>query len=666
MNDSIQAALERAARQEQFLDVVDRDEAEARFRSRLRLEPLGAEEVPLAAVLGRILAQDVTAASDVPGFDRASVDGFAVRAADTAGAADEKPRLLRLNGEILTPGVAPRVAVMPGTASVIATGGMVPRGADAIVMVEHTEAREQGGALFVEVRRAAAPGQFVQPAGFDIARGEGVLYAGQVLTSREIGALAAIGAAEVAVWRQPRVAIFSTGDELVAPGAPLPPGGIYDSNGAILAAAVVEAGGLPVPLGIARDDERAIADLLDRALAHDVVVLSGGTSKGAGDIAYQVVRSRLDPPGIVVHGAALKPGKPICLAVSGAKPVVILPGFPTSAIFTFHEFVAPVISALAGRSPRRQERVAARLPTRISSERGRTEYVMVSLVEGQEGGLAAYPTAKGSGAVTAFGQADGFFAVAPHAEIVPAGSEVAVTLIGAGHRLPDLVAIGSQCVGLDMLLGRLAREGLAVKSLAVGSMGGLAAARRGECDIAGIHLMDPETGEYNRPFLDERLALVPGYRRLQGIVFRAGDGRFAGRPPAEAVAAAAADPDCLMINRNSGSGTRILTDRLLAGARPAGYDHQTRSHNAVALAVAQGRADWGVAIAPVARQYGLGFLPLQPEHYDFVVPKARLARLPVRRFLALLREPAVRARLAELGFDPVGTAEGIANSGAMP
>jgi putative molybdopterin biosynthesis protein len=659
MNDSIGTALARAARQEQFLEVVDRDEAEARFRRHLRLEPLGRETVALAAALGRVLAQDVAAATDVPGFDRASVDGFALRAADTAGAAEETPRLLRLNDEILTPGIEPRVAVMPGTASVIATGGMVPRGADAVVMVEHTEARDPP---LVEIRRAATPGQFIQPAGFDIARGETVLHAGQVLTSREIGALAAIGQAEVAVWRKPTVAIFSTGDELVAPGMELRPGGIHDSNGAILAAAVAEAGGVPMPLGIARDEEGAIAELLDRALAYDVVLLSGGTSKGAGDIAYQLVRSRLDPPGIVVHGAALKPGKPICLAVSGMKPVVILPGFPTSAIFTFHEFVAPVIAAFAGCSPRRRESVTARLPTRVSSERGRTEYVMVSLIEGENGGLVAYPTAKGSGAVTAFGQADGFFKVAPHAESVPAGSEVAVTLIGAGHRLADLVVIGSQCVGLDMLIGLLLREGLAVKALAVGSMGGLAAAKRGECDLAGIHLMDPASGEYNRPFLDERLALIPGYRRLQGLVFREGDARFENLAAAEAIAAAAADPDCLMVNRNSGSGTRILIDRLLAGARPAGYAHQTKSHNAVALAVAQGRADWGVAIETVARQYGLGFLPLQPEHYDFVVPKARLSRPAVRRFIALLAEPAVRARLAELGFAP----EGIANPGAMP
>lgn len=643
-------ALLKAARQEQFLEVVDRDEAEARFRRHLTLAPLGGEQVALADALGRVLSRDVVAEIDVPGFDRSSVDGFAVVAGDTAGASEEAPRVLSLNPEILTPGVEPRIALRRGTASVVATGAMLPRGADAVVMVEHTEAVEGGGAA-VEVRRAAAPGQFIQSAGFDIARGETVLREGQLLTSREMGALAAIGRAEVAVWRRPRVAIFSTGDELVAPGEEMRPGGVYDSNLAILSAAVAEEGGIAVPLGIARDEEAAIAALLEKALACDMVVLSGGTSKGAGDLAYRVI-SRLDNPGIVVHGAALKPGKPICLAVTKGKPVAVLPGFPTSAIFTFHEFVAPVVRAFAGRPPERRETIAARLPMRIGSERGRTEYVLVSLVETGSGEFAAYPTAKGSGAVTAFGAADGFFSVPPQKEAVAADTPIEVTLIGAGRKPADLVVIGSHCVGLDMLVGRLAREGIAAKTLTVGSMGGLAAAKRGECDIAPIHLMDPETGEYNRPFLAPGLDLVPGYGRLQGILFRAGDERFAGRTAEAAVKAALADNGALMINRNPGSGTRILIDRLLAGARPEGYANQARSHNAVAVAVAQGRADWGVAIETVARQYGLGFIPLKPERYDFVVPRARRERPAVRRFIALLGDEEVRRALAELGFAP--------------
>jgi putative molybdopterin biosynthesis protein len=428
-------ALRRAARQQQFLEVVDRDEAEARFRRHLALSPLGRETVPLAGALGRVLAEEVAAGIDVPAFDRSSVDGFAVRSADVAGATDEAPRVLRLGAELLTPGVEPRQPVGAGTATLIATGGMLPRGADAVVMVEHTESREEGGALWIEVRRPAAPGESVAAAGSDIARGEVVLRAGQRITSREIGALAAVGLSRVVVWRRPRVAIFSTGDEVVPPGQPLPPGGVYDSNAAILAAAVAELGGEPVPLGIAPDDEAALGALLARALAEDVVLLSGGTSKGAGDVAARVV-GRLSDPGIVVHGVALKPGKPICLAVTGGKPVVILPGFPTSAIFTFHEFVAPVIRAFGGLPPERRDAVPAVLATRVTSQRGRTEYVMASLVEGPGGVLAAYPTGKGSGAVTAFGQADGFFAVPAQAEALPAGAPVEVTPIGTRQRPP--------------------------------------------------------------------------------------------------------------------------------------------------------------------------------------------------------------------------------------
>ena len=336
--------------------------------------------------------------------------------------------------------------------------------------------------------------------------------------------------------------------------------------------------------------------------------------------------------------------------MTGGKPIVVLPGFPTSAIFTFHEFVAPVIRAFAGLPPERSERLPATLPLRIASERGRTEYLMVSLIQGDaEGALAAYPNIKGSGAVTAFSQADGFIAVDAQVETVAAGTPVEVQLIGRAH-LADLVIIGSHCVGLDILIDRLHAEGIAVKALNVGSMGGLAAAKRGECDIAAIHLMDPETGEYNRPFLTPALELVPGYRRLQGIVHRSGDRRFEGRSVDGAITAVLAASDCLMVNRNAGSGTRILTDRLLKGARPPGYWSQPKSHNAVAVAVAQTRADWGVAIESVARQYGLAFIPAQDEHYDFVIPKNRIERPAILRFRALLAASAVREALASLGF----------------
>lgn len=647
----VQAALRHLTRQDQFLEVVDRDEAVARFHRHLAPRALGGESVALAQALNRILAAPVIAAVDVPGFDRASVDGFAVRAGDTAGASEQAPKVLRLNAEILTPGAQPGLPVTSGVATLIATGGMLPRGADAVVMVEHTETRQSDGETLIEVSRPAAAGQCIAFAGSDLARGETVVRAGQELSSREIGMLAAVGCAAIDVRRKPRVAIISTGDEIVAPGQPLRPGAVYDSNAAILAAAVQEAGGIPEQLGIGPDDETALFRLLQQGLAGcDMVVMSGGTSKGAGDLCYRAV-ARFTDPGIVVHGVALKPGKPVCLAVTGGKPVVVLPGFPTSAIFTFHEFVAPVIRAYAGLPLDKVERVEAMLPVRVASERGRTEFMMVSLVRRGDGGsLAAYPIAKGSGSVTSFSQADGFITIGRHVESLAAEAPVTVQLIGRARQLADLVIIGSHCVGLDAIVARLQAEGMAVKALNVGSMGGLAAAKRGECDIAPIHIMDPATGAYNRPFLTAELELVPGYRRLQGLVFRKDDGRFEGHSAQDAIAATLAAADCLMVGRNAGSGTRILIDRLLAGARPAGYWSQPKSHNAVAAAVAQRRADWGLTIESVARQYGLGFISVQDEHYDFAVPKARLHGPAVERFRAVLESASLREALVALGF----------------
>jgi putative molybdopterin biosynthesis protein len=632
--------------QTQFLDVVTRDEATARFRQHLRLAPLGTETLPLHHALNRVLAEDVVSDVDVPGFDRSNVDGYALQAADTFGAMEETPRRVRLNDEVLAPGVAPARTVVSGVATPIATGGMLPRGADAVLMVEHSEEAEAG--RLMEIRRALTEGENVSYAGTDIARGETVLRAGTRLTSREIGVLAAVGRAEIVVYRQPRVAIFSTGNEIVAPGQPLRPGAVYDSNAPIIGAAVEELGGAAVHLGVIPDDEEALSSALAQGLQCDLVIFSGGTSKGEGDLSYRVV-GRLSDPGVVVHGVALKPGKPICLAVTAGKPVVILPGFPTSAIFTFHEFVAPVIRAFAGLPVERRQMVTAALPMRVNSERGRTEYLLVGLVQSPQG-LIAYPMGKGSGSVTTFSGADGFITIDQHAEILDAGSPVSVQLLGRDLEPADLVVIGSHCVGLDLLIGKLTRQGLRAKSLYVGSMGGLAAAKRGECDIAGIHLLDPATGEYNRPLLTADLALVPGYGRMQGIVYRRGDVRFEGRKPDEAIAEALRASDCVMVNRNAGSGTRIIVDRLLGGRRPPGYGVQTKSHNAVAAAVSQRRADWGIAIDTVARQYDLGFLPVQEERYDFIAPKTRLQRPAVRAFCALLDDPEVRDELIALGF----------------
>ena len=648
--------------QQQFLDVIDRNEAERRFLDALHLEPLGVELLCIDRALGRVLGRDVVAAVDVPSFDRSNFDGFAVRAADTFGADEQQPRPLTLLGEVIATAVVPDTEIKAATALSIATGGMLPRGADAVVMVEHADL--EGGTLLV--RKAVTPGFGVAFAGTDISAGETVLRRGQQLTSRETGVLAAIGLSKVHVHQLPRVGIISTGNEIVEPGQPMRPGLVYDSNTRIIADAVRELGGEPLEMGIVSDDldklRRRFRDALDTC---DVVLLSGGTSKGAGDLSYHVA-SELGDPGIVAHGVALKPGKPICLAASGGKAVVILPGFPTSAIFTFHEFVAPVIRRLAARSPgicpgknsghaTVAGPIQARLAVKVNSEIGRTEYLLVGLVEAPDTAspqspLVAYPMGKGSGSITTFSRADGFVTIDRHEEIVEAGTVVPVQLLGKELAVADLVVIGSHCVGLDYLLGRMQDLGFATKFLAVGSTAGLASARRGECDVAGIHLLDESSGEYNRPFLSPELELIAGYGRMQGVVFRPDDDRFTARNGGAAIEAVKNDGACIMVNRNRGSGTRILIDRLLNGAQPNGYAVQARNHNAVAAAVAQSRADWGVAIRSVAAQSQLGFLTLTEERYDFVTPRSRAGKPAIEALRGLLTETAVRRHLQQMGM----------------
>jgi putative molybdopterin biosynthesis protein len=604
------------------------------------------EKRRLVDALGWALAQDIVADIDVPPFDRSNVDGFAVRSADLSGAGEATPVRVKLNEEMIACGTAPTRPVLSGTATSIATGGPLPRGADAVVMVEHTH---PSGARAIEIRRAASPGQFISYAGSDIARGEALLRAGTVIGSREIGICAACGISEVSVARKPRVAVISTGDELVQPGLPLGPAEIYDTNGAIVAAAVSENGGEAIFLGAVADDDEKLEAAMRGALDEcDMLVLSGGTSKGAGDLSHRII-ARLGRPGIIAHGVALKPGKPLCLAVCDGKPVVILPGFPTSAMFTFHDMIVPVLRRMAALPPRSDARVVAKVPVRIASELGRTEFVMVSLVEG-DGGLIAYPTGKGSGAITSFAQADGFLKIDALADQMPAGTAAEVTLFTPHVRVPDLVIVGSHCIGLDLVTAQLSRTGLSVRSIAVGSLGGLAAARRGECDFAPIHLFDDKSETYNTPFLGPGLELVAGWRRMQGIVFRKGDARFEGLSAQAAVRAALADPACIMVNRNQGAGTRILIDRLLGEARPDGYWNQPKSHNAVAAAIAQHRADWGMTIAPVARASGLGFIALAEEHYDFAAVTARKQRPAVQAFLRALASDESRAALEAAGF----------------
>jgi len=646
-----------------FLKTVSKAEAERIWHAELRLGPLPVEAVPLADAQGRILEEDVLVPLDVPPFDRALVDGYAVRAADTFGAEEDAPVTLRLLPETAPAGRVPRTEVVQGAALEVATGGVVPRGADAVQMVEQSEV--EGDTL--QLYKPVAPGANIQVAGADMRQGETVLRAGQRLTTRELGVLAALGIDRVRVSGRPRVAVISTGDELVSPGQPLEPGKIYDSNATTVAAAVRDNGGEAEFLGVIADDVDALRAACQRARDEfDVIVLSGGTSKGAGDLTFPIIDS-IAEPGVLVHGVGIKPGKPIVLAAWDGRPVVVLPGFPTSAIITFNLFVAPVIRRLANLPVEaRAELVEAHLAVRYHSAEGRHEHVLVNLVPRKGEAPAAYPMAGASGSIHAFAQADGTMEVAADRSVVREGEKVWVAPLAGNLKVADLTLIGSHCRGVDLALGMLRRNrGISAKVIHVGSSAGVEACGRGETDLAGVHLLDPATGLYNRAAL-ERLGpeglLIRGYFRRQGVYFRKGD--FPDAPPT--LAELTGRRDLRMLNRTRGAGTRVLLDLLLdeiAGKEEMapedlrrnipGYNAETRSHNAVAVAVAAGRADWGLGIEAVAVAYGLGFAPLRDEEYDFLTRRDRLEREPVQAFLELLRSTAFREALGGMaGFAP--------------
>ena len=650
MNDS--------TNQTQFLNVIDRDLAEKLFQAELNMFALESELVPLDQVLGRVLSVDIHAPIDVPGFDRSNVDGFALKAEDTFGASEDSLKILEIGNENIVTGFQPKSIIDSNLALPIATGGMLPRGANAVVMIEHTDSKN--GALLI--KRAISPGSNISFAGTDISKGEIVLRKGDVLSSRETGVLAALGINLVTVVRKPIIAIFSTGDEIVAPGEFLQPGCVYDSNTTVLADAVRELGCEVALMGIIKDNFQNLKTTLNACLKYDAILLSGGTSKGGGDLSYKVV-AELGKPGIVAHGIALKPGKPLCLAVVNHHdkkiPVVVLPGFPTSAIFTFQEFVAPVLNCMAGKFIKNKNTIKATLPFRVNSERGRTEFLLVGLVQNNTrdqhhkstgAQYSAYPMGKGSGSVTAFAKADGFIVIPRKNEYLEAGEIIDVHLIGKEIEPANLVIIGSHCIGLDYLIGKLRDIGITAKFLSVGSTGGLEAVKRNECDIAGIHLLDDKTNSYNKPFLNDDIELIQGYGRMQGLVFRKDDQRFAGKDLSAAIYAASTLSGTIMVNRNRGSGTRILIDRLLLDVRPEGYLAEVKSHTAVVASILQKRSDWGIAIQSAIANTALGFIPITEERYDFVIPKSRIMRPEIIAFSNLLKSEEVIKALYKFGL----------------
>jgi len=407
-----------------FRKLLTLDEAQQVIHQHFKPKSSCAEEITLLEACNRVLAKDATARLDIPPFNRSTVDGYAVKAEDTFSADENKPVRLEVCG-IVNVGEPTKIAVTRGTAVEIVTGAPIPEGADAVVMVEHIERKDDD----LYVYSAVAKDENIMEAGADIKKGEKVLKAGQLLGSREIGVLAALGMAKVNVYVIPRVAVLSTGAEVAEPGERLPPGKIYDINAYSLTAAVLESGGKPVYLGVFPDDMTELQKALRQALASaDMVITSGGVSVGPKDVMPQALDS-LGKPGVIVCGIAIKPGKPTTVALIDKKLVFSLPGHPTSALLIFHLLARPIIKCMAGIKAEKNLRVKASMAMRMFPAKGRRTFIMVRLKRDKSNRLVAEPVPTGlSGAITTLAKADGFVEIPENQQFIDANEEVTVHL----------------------------------------------------------------------------------------------------------------------------------------------------------------------------------------------------------------------------------------------
>jgi len=638
---------------------MDIEEAKLTIEKFFPLKPFGFEEVLIEEAYGRVLAEDIVSKIDVPSFDKSAMDGYSVIAEDTYEASELHPVKLKLKGKIEA-GEKPEIELNKGEAVEVATGAPIPKGANAVVMIEYT--KEVNGEI--EVFKPVFPGENIIATGSDIMMGETVLRAGQKLTFREVGVIAALGLKKIKVYKTPKVALISTGNELVNAGEPLSYGKIYDINSYSLMGALIECGASPINLGIASDNldeiKLKLKEALDKA---DVVITSGSTSAGFGDVMYKVINEFGDP-GVIIHGLSVKPGKPTIVGVVKGKLIFGLPGYPSSAISIFNALVKPILLRLTGLKEGKEAFVEAKIPFKIFSAKGRREFILVHLINSKDGYLA-YPILSNSSAISSFSLADGYIDVPAEVEFLEEGEKVKVHLFSLKIDVPDLIFIGSHCIAVDSALSLMLKKNYlsSFKVINVGSIGGLKAIEKGEADIAGIHLLDESSNEYNIPYLKRmnligKAVLIRGYSRRQGFII-AKDNPKQIKSFEDLIR-----EDVTFINRNKGSGTRVLIDLELkkmaekkglsieeVKRKIKGYNIEAKTHSAVATAVKYGKADVGVGIEYYAKSNNLSFIPISNENYDFLVSIDRLEKEPVKKFLLILSCKEFQKELIEkFGF----------------
>lgn len=597
-----------------YLNCLPREQAEKLWWENLSKADyfckLPVEEVAISESLGRVTAQCVYAGQSVPHYNGSAMDGIAVKAQDTFGAAETLPKKL----SVLKAGQA----FHEGSCYVVDTGDLLPAGTNAVIMIENVNL--SGG--YAEITEAAAPWQHVRVIGEDIVAHEMVLPEHHVITPVDMAALLAAGLEHVAVIAKPKVTVIPTGSELVASRQELKPGAILDVNSHMLCAAVTSWGGTPERHKIVYDDYETIKEAIAASLRFsDMVLINAGTSAGTEDFTADALAELGE---VLVHGVAIKPGKPVVLAICQGKPVIGIPGYPVSAMLTAELFVRNVLFTRQKLPQPEGKTVSATVSRPVYSNIGTEEYIRVSLGE-VHGKLVAAPLGRGAGLISSLTKAQGMLVIDAAKDGLPAGAVEKVTLFGRQQTSKSILSVGSHDLALEILGVFLQRQAdLNLSCANVGSMGGIMAIRNNEAHMAGIHMLDEKTGEFNIPFVTRYLKDNPSWRLVHLAMREQGLMVMMGNPKRIQGLSDLARPDVEYVNRQRGAGTRMLLDYQLKKmnletCKIAGYEKEVGTHMAVAATIAGGIADTGMGIRAAATALGLDFIPVAQERYDLIL-----------------------------------------------
>ena len=617
-----------------FMNDVPFREAQSKFFSALPSLPAGEEAVPTWDCLGRVTSRPVFARISSPHYHASAVDGIAVDASVTFGARETSPKTLTAGKDAFW----------------VDTGDSLPPGTNAVIMVEDVHETRDGS---LEILAPVAPWENVRVYGEDMVETELIVPSGWMLRPQDLGAILAGGVREVWAKRKPKVAVIPTGTELVPPWQDPEPGQIIEFNSTILSSMLKEWGCEPRVFPIVKDDFEAIKEAVGRALGEcDIALIGAGSSHGSEDYSSKVVSSLGE---LLVHGVATRPGKPVVLGIAQGKPVVGVPGYPVSAVLAMELFVKPLVLKMLGLPDPPPATVTATLSRSVTSPAGVDEFLRVKL--GKVGDkLVATPIGRGAALTTSLVRSDGIVLIPMGREGFPAGREVQVALHRPLHEiLGQVVAIGSHDPALDIIadLLRLNHPEMTLSSANQGSLGGLMALRRREAHMAGTHLLDEETGEYNVPYVKKYLQgmdvfLVTLVHRQQGFMVVPGNPK--GIRDVEDLVRARIE----FVNRQRGSGTRVLLDYALKekGIDPSairGYEREEYTHTQVAATVKSGAADVGLGVLSAARALGLDFIPWRQERYDLCIPVEHRDHPGVAAVLEVIRSPEFKRRVESLG-----------------